>query len=248
MIKVGTGRRKIPRDTGGLPVFYSTNFDGSAYLSRGAGLTGAADTTTGLHFLVFRVLGGAGTIRILTQTTGPQLTPQIHLALDNLVTVSFKSALGLTVFSATNSTAITDTNWHSLLIAIDAAQSTKCKVYFDGVDETTSASVTNAAIDYTVPDWFIGANIVGAQTANVDTAVYYLSTEFLDITTEANLRKFVTARGGIADLGPNGERPTGTRPIVFQRNPFSSFEKNLGTGGDFTVTGTLTAGATRPPV
>lgn len=223
------------------------NFDGTNdYLSRGAQLTGVADTTTGLHFLSFRVLGGAGTTRLLTQTPGVGQPISIYLSVANLIVATFTDPLGTVVFTATNSTPITDTNWHNMLIGCDTTQLSKCKIYFDGADETTGAAALGLSIDYTTSNWFIGANILGSQNANVDMAVYYFSTEFLDITTEANRRKFVDAAGRPVPLGAKCERPTGSQPIICLNNPPSSFHINKGSGGDFTVNGSLSASTSAP--
>jgi hypothetical protein len=64
--------------------------------------------------------------------------------------------------------------------------------------------------------------------------------EFLDISVEANRRKFINAAGDPVDLGSDGSTPTSTAPIVYQNGDFTNFETNQGTGGNFTVTGALT--------
>lgn len=71
-----------------------------------------------------------------------------------------------------------------------------------------------------------------------------------NITVKANRRKFISANGKPVFLGTDGSKPTGTPPIVFlsqQRNDTpNTFNINRGTGGDFTITGTLTESTTSP--
>ncbi len=43
-----------------------------------------------------------------------------------------------------------------------------------------------------------------------------------------------------------GERPTGTPPLVYLGRIAPDLHKNLGTGGDFTVTGSLTGMSSEP--
>jgi hypothetical protein len=56
----------------------------------------------------------------------------------------------------------------------------------------------------------------------------------------ATRRKFIDALGKPVFLGANGELATGTAPAVFLSGDASTFATNLGTGGAFATTGTLT--------
>lgn len=73
---------------------------------------------------------------------------------------------------------------------------------------------------------------------------------FVDLTSVANRRKFISVTGGAQNLGVNGELPFGTSPVVFLTNTGvpSSFALNNGRGGPFAqIGGALTHGATDPP-
>lgn len=75
--------------------------------------------------------------------------------------------------------------------------------------------------------------------------VYFLAGTAIDITVEANRRKFITADGTPADLGISGSNPTGSAPDLYVgRKPFSEIFTNRGTGGGFTETGTITQDTT----
>lgn len=63
----------------------------------------------------------------------------------------------------------------------------------------------------------------------------------LDLRIEANRRKFVTADGGPADLGGNGEMPTGAIPAFYLDGGASPL--NYGYGGGLTPKD-VTAGGT----
>jgi len=60
------------------------------------------------------------------------------------------------------------------------------------------------------------------------------------------LQKFRSAGGKPVSLGSDGSTPTGTAPTVYLKNPFGTFQNNLGGGGNFTVTGTLADDASIP--
>jgi hypothetical protein len=76
--------------------------------------------------------------------------------------------------------------------------------------------------------------------------VYINLAEYVDLSVEANRRKFISSAGKPVNLGASGSVPTGTAPIMYFKGPASAFPTNLGTGGNFTVTGTLTDGSTNP--
>lgn len=73
---------------------------------------------------------------------------------------------------------------------------------------------------------------------------------FVDLTVEANRRKFISAAGGAQNLGADGSTPFGGAPPVFLRsdgNP-ATFTVNNGRGGAFSViNGPLQDGQSDPP-
>lgn len=105
----------------------------------------------------------------------------------------------------------------------------------------------------------VGRSVVGAQHA-----VYWLfeapgtlladmfltsTGAFVDLTVEANRRKFISVTGGARNLGLTGQFPFGITPPVFltRRGAPDTFAANNGRGGPFIVSGgTLAAGATDP--
>jgi hypothetical protein len=48
------------------------------------------------------------------------------------------------------------------------------------------------------------------------------------------------------DLGAGGATPTGVQPIVYLHDTVATWHTNDGTGGGFTQTGSLVAGADSP--
>jgi len=90
----------------------------------------------------------------------------------------------------------------------------------------------------------VGANGVGGGLHKGDMAeLFYASGQFIDLSNPDNLAKFITPDGRPAG---NLIETTGLTPEVYLTNPFDSFEKNLGSGSDFTVTGILENGTNSP--
>ena len=104
----------------------------------------------------------------------------------------------------------------------------------------------NDNIDFTDTDWGVGSTTLGASKLNACLSEFWVSNEYIDLSVEANRRKFIDSSGKPVDLGSDGSTPTGTAPLIYLPNPSGTFENNAGTGGNFTVTGALTACADSP--
>lgn len=82
--------------------------------------------------------------------------------------------------------------------------------------------------------YFSGSNI----------AIYYFVGQYIDFSQEVNRNKFVDGLGYPKDLKAQIDAGVIPKPLIYL--PFddtTNLGKNLGTGGDFTVNGTVTAGA-----
>ena len=89
-------------------------------------------------------------------------------------------------------------------------------------------------------------NNAGAQPAEM--AEYYYTNETLDITVEANRRKFISAVGTPADLGSDGSTPTGTQPMIYMTGNKTAWQSgaNKGTVTGFATVGTVTNSTNHP--
>jgi hypothetical protein len=85
---------------------------------------------------------------------------------------------------------------------------------------------------------FAGGDFIGAPIQEAMAIIWFDTEQFIDITIEANRRKFIDANQMPVALGPDGSLPTGTAPQVYLDNPLSTFHRNRGTSVDFTVFGT----------
>ena len=92
--------------------------------------------------------------------------------------------------------------------------------------------------------------IGGGAYGNFDGEIgfVYLSRGYVDISQESNRNKFVDQLGYPKDLTPLIDAGDIPSPVVYMKlDPSVSLGTNSGTGGDFTVSGTLVAGADVDP-
>jgi len=237
----------------------AADFDGTNdYMRRVGGLTGAADSKSGIFSVWVRfdsipalgrifcgnttLGGGSATNQVRSAITGSGGAVQF-LAADAGGTVATLQLPSATTFTA-------GATWHHLLWAWDVAVPMR-QFYLDGVSDISGEASTNTTLDFTSADWGIAANCDGSSKSSICLAdLYFAPGQVLDISVAANLRKFISATGKPVNVGADGSVPTGTAPIVFlhldKGAAASAFATNRGTGGDFTITGSLDIASTSP--
>ena len=233
------------------PSVGSVDFDGTNdYATRGAGLTGAADSKTGIFSAWIRIDSDTpamfifGSVNFRFQVSYDDATDKFEVY---GITAAAATALEL----RTASTYTSGATWRHLLVAWDVATAA-LHLYMNDVSDLDGGSTSsNLTIDYTETDWAVGAETTGSSKFNGCLAeLYFAPGQYLDLSVEANRRKFINFDGKPAHLGSTGATPTGVQPLVYlhidpAETP-ANFAANHGSGGNFTVTGTLTAGSTSP--
>lgn len=236
----------------------SADFDGTNdYMTRGAGLTDAANSKSFIVSLFFRLDGGDGALQYLfgsTVTLGLNVvTFAVGRTSGNVIQVYGENAAGagiLDIDSGAN-TYTAGATWHHLLCSCDMANSAGSFLYIDDTSVRNDVTFTDDTLDFTSGDWITGANGAGGNKFNGCLAeVYFASGQYLDISQFLNRRKFATSGGRPVYIGTDGSLATGTAPIVYHHlgngEAVADFATNRGTGGDFSITGTLETGSTSP--
>jgi hypothetical protein len=222
----------------------AVDFDGTTdYLNRSAGLTGAADSKSGMLSVWVRFDGGEGVGgRIFgSATTVGGLTTQFFLnrsASNSITIAAYNSAVSQILRLDSTNTFSDSATWHHILTSFDLATGGARSLYIDDIDVVTETTFINDTIDYTVADWATGATPGGTIKTNGCLAeLYFAPGQYLDFSLVSNRRKFISASGKPVHLGATGALPTGTAPIVYLQVPngggAGDFTINLGTGGDF---------------
>jgi hypothetical protein len=218
----------------------SAEFDGSTgYLSR-AGLTGAADSKQ--LSMAFSVKRNAAAACYVISTD-----PQIAMAVqNNEITVFGNNSSASTILLSQSTISDFQGSWINILYSVDLTDTGKRNVYLNGISvSTTYAIYTDDNLNFASADYEVGRQATTNSTyANADIGVLYFNNTYIDFSQEANRLKFVDAFGYPVDLQPAidaGDIPT---PLIHMKfDDTSALGTNSGSGGDFTVNGTVASGA-----
>lgn len=232
----------------------SADFDGAAdYMTRGAALSGIADSKTGTLSLWVRIDGGdGGTRRILSCATvqscqlNMSSTDQFEIIGQNSTPTNILRGLSSSAYTADGST------WYHLAISWNLAVAGSGRFYINGASAGSFVTYTDDTINYAgSTNWSVGGATNGAALFNGCIAdVWFAPGVYLDFSNAYYLYKFRSRSGKPVALGSGGALPTGTQPICYfhigDGEAVANFANNLGTGGNYSITGTLATGSSSP--
>lgn len=195
----------------------------------------------------YRSNANGGGDQIFIGTPNNRIQINKNASNDTIRFVALSATTNLGDVSSTTAVKVADGLTH-ILVAIDmdnsnSADRVKMRINGGAVETLiVSTPIANDFIDIGSNGSFgVGANPNGTALVNGEFGQLYFAEEFLDISTAANLAKFYD-NGNPVDLGSNGSIPTGTQPLIFLDKPLANWQDNLGSGGNFTEVGELTAG------
>ncbi len=229
----------------------AVDFDGTNdYLTRGGDLTGSKNGRQGTLSVWLRLDGGDGSIlSFLSNGTG------ISFRRNNNNTLAFNldnaSGGALARFSST-ATFLASSAWLHVLLSWNVNFSIGNKIIQLYINDASAAISMGSDqnpnnIGYSGSDWTVGAGKSGGSLFNgAISELWFDQSNHIDLSVTANRRKFIGAGGKPVSLGADGSLPTGTSPILYLNNPAASFGINKGTGGSFSVTGSLDDASTSP--
>lgn len=237
--------------TVGAADFDGTNDD----MVRGAALTGIADGKQGTFSGWVRLDAGDGAsmqmFSIRDLTAGIQAL-SVERASDNKFRIRARDVAGTSLLTiATNSTFQAGGSWLNVLSSWDVATAGARHLYINNVDEIAVATFTDGTINYNqvvAPNNWIGQSGSGSLF-NGCMAEFFFHTTYIDLSIAGNRAKFISG-GHPVSLGANGSTPLGVQPLMYQRvasgAAVTTFATNLGTGGNFSITGSLDLCTTNP--
>ena len=240
---------------GGTPLITvdAADFDGTNdYMLRGADLSGIADGKSGILSFWYRIDGGDGIMRRIL-ITDLASSSGFMVSLDGgndfaITGANVDTSTALSIYALGNYLA--GGAWIHLLASWDTNTSA-AHIYISDVSNLYVGSIANKTIDYTRPNWGVSADTAGTYKNNGCLAeLYFAPNQYLDFSDVNNRRKFISAAGKPVHLGVDGSLPTGTAPIIYLHlddgEAVANFATNRGTGGNFTITGTLDTASTSP--
>lgn len=236
-----------------LTIVDSADFDGTNdVMTRGGALTNIADSKSGILSMWIRIDAQDGATRRLFSCTTVQ-SCQLTINSSNLVTFLCQNSTPTNILVASSSSTYTAAaTWLHFLLSWNLAVAGTGRFYVNDVSGGTYSVYTDDTINYTgSADWSIGASTAGSADFDGCMAeVYFAPGQYLDFDVVGNRRRFISANGKPVYLGATGQIPTGTSAIVYQHlsdgEAVANFATNRGTGGDFSITGTLDTGSTSP--
>lgn len=232
---------------------FAALFDGTNdYLSKATDLSGISDGKQGAVSVWLYRVGTSATgnlFSIISQhdgsaSQGVSLDINMSSSARPRVTTFDTSGTVNSQWTTTDVTALE--GWTHLMASWDLADANKIESYVDGADQSEAyATRTDSNINHTAGQF----GICGRPTGNTGIsrwhgriAELWFTPTYVDLTVEATRLKFRTAAGKPASLGATGAVPTGSQPLLYMRD-FADFKlgRNRGSGGNFTVNGTLVA-------
>ena len=212
-------------------------------LKRTTGLIGATDTKE--VTLVFAFKGVSGVTNAMFGLSNGSLDRfDQRFGTDSFIILRNPSGSAESYFYKTG-VNLTTGDWQILLFSMNTATNSG-NFYLNGVSYNDFSYTQDSIFDHTVTDIRIGKGYNDAESTSQakDTAFVYYDNTYIDFSQEANRLKFVDGLGFPIDLQPAidaGDIPT---PLIHMKfDDTSALGTNSGSGGDFTVNGTVTAGS-----
>ena len=246
--------------TGSMGTPEAVVFDGTNDVTRRSGGITISDGKQGSLSIFYRRNNTNNTMLIGNQTDSRQLSGfylQLQAA-QVLLQCRDNADPSDELVAMSNSRGDTTGVWHHVLCSWNIANgNTDNRMYVN--DSSANVGVNNGVdgtIDYDTAngtgDWAIGAGVDNTgtlfQKLNGEIGPVWFNDTWIDFNVEANRRKFINADGTPADMGSDGSTPTGSQPKIFMNGNATYWNAgtNGGTGGAFTMTGSVTDSGNEP--
>ena len=131
-----------------------------------------------------------------------------------------------------------------LLFCIDMSDQNKSYVSLNGTVSANYTTYTDAAFGFSEAAETSIMSLANTGHSAADINSFYLTTDYIDFTQEANRNKFVDQLGYPKNLTQQIEDGDIPNPHIYMKfDNTAALGTNSGSGGNFTVNGTVTAGA-----
>lgn len=227
----------------------AVTFDGSNDYFSSQTISGLSNSKSGtLSCWLNFAAGGDGVEQVILATANSHF--KFYRRDDNLLLIDATNAAGSQILGMYLSSIESSDGWVHALASWDQASGGARQFYKNDVSGVNVYSNSDDTIDYT--DGSSGyngfsVNGSGAQKFNGDIAdFWFMPGVHIDLSVEANRRKFIDANGKPVNLGSDGSTPTGSAPPIFLSGATGSWHTNKGSGGGFTLNGTLATASTSP--
>lgn len=224
----------------------AVTFDGTNDYFSGEALSGLSDSKTGTLSVWLKFAAGGDLVEQTIIASGNGRF-RFYRRDDNLLIIDGFNAVGGQILGVYLSSIESTDGWVHALASWDLAAGT-IQFYKTDVSGANVYTNSNDTIQYNDNTYRVcNENGAGNQKLNGDIAeLWFMPGVALDLSNSANRRKFISAGGKPVSLGSDGSTPTGSAPLIFLSGATASWQTNDGTGGGFTLNGTLTTASTSP--
>jgi len=178
-------------------------------------------------------------------------TLSVHWNSNGAMYLSSRNTSGTHIIDANTSASYTATDtWYVVLISVDTNTASNRHFYVNGTSDLPTWGVTvNAALPFSSNAYCaIAEDYDGIQGNSSVQSFTYFSTDYIDFSQESNRNLFVDQLGYPKDLTPAIDAGDIADPLIYMKfDDTSDLGANSGTGGDFTVNGTVDPGADIDP-
>ena len=218
------------------------DFDGvSDYLSRSSDLVGNVDSKT-FTFSCWVYLGVKNSFNMIYEVKDTVGKAQIWVGSTGF-DMAFSNSAGTIIMDITHSGDIPKETWLNILVSVDLANASNRHIYINDTVLSGVAwnSYTNGFIDFTCANHCISAQVGGGSKIKGRLSNLFLSHQYMDLSIEANRRIFINSDG--TSTGNLLQRLTSRGfnvPILYlPMRDSATCHVNEGTGGNFTLNGTI---------
>lgn len=243
-------------------IIASSMYEASAYVAsavdyRGLGfgdsqtrnsLTGILNGKAGTFSAWIRVDGDAGTQRYIFAMRESNPGFLVTLETSNKIRfLAYNNDLSLVLLQfVTTPTYPVAATWINILSSWSLATGLR-HLYINDVAVALDVNTTNNDNIAYQKATAIGVNSQGpGNYFNGCMSELFFHTAYIDLSIEANRRKFISAIGKPVSLGANGSTPLGIQPLLYAPTSDATGTGNKGTGGAFTLSGVLGACSNSP--
>lgn len=211
---------------------------GSGYLTRGASPTGLADGKEFTSAVIMEFEGGDGVAQRVWSNAGNNF--RLRKRTDNKLEIYGQNAAGSVILQGVTVNTYTALSGR-LPVIISANMATGALHFYvgDTPAELSPATVVNDNLDMATGNWSIGAAPDGTSLLQAAISEFFFHDQYLDISQLINRRKFIGPLGQPRNLGSDGSAVFGEPALIYLKTG-SSPGQNSGSGGNFTVNGTIT--------
>ena len=210
------------------------------YLSRSSDLVGNADGKTFTFSAWVWWSKTASSNRVYTMATGASGDERLYLYIDpsnsafGFLARNSSNVVVLNTLTNIDLKTVNNTFVH-ILVSIDLSNTTKRHIYLnDSVASSSWSTYTNDNIDFTLPYHRISGDSWNSSYFGGRLSNLYLDYTYRDLSVEANRRYFITA-----DRKPAAGQAALNPIIYLPMDDPATAHVNQGTGGNFTLNGTI---------